>query len=112
MKGSFICALLLLAMTHVASADTANDKQIYSARCVKCHGESGTGTVMLGRRLGKDQGILERRNDLQAAFVRHVVRNGIVSMPALTRVEVTDDELDAILRYLTRSQTSSTPSTP
>jgi cytochrome c5 len=112
MKHFLPLTLAFLAMANIASADTASDKEAFSARCAKCHGESGTGTMMLGRRLGKDKGMLERRTDLQSVFVRHVVRNGIVSMPPLTRVEVTDDELDAILRYLTRSQTSSTPSTP
>ena len=109
---AMIVAMLCALPMSLAHADSASDKQTYTARCVKCHGESGTGTVMLGRRLGKDKGMLERRADLQSVFVRHVVRNGIVSMPPLTRVEVTNDELDAILRYLTRSQTSSTSSTP
>jgi cytochrome c5 len=102
MLASLIAALLA---SGAACADDAGDKQAFAARCAKCHGESGTGTFMLGRRHGKDKAMLERRADLASEFVRHVVRNGIVSMPAITRVEVTDDELDAIVRYLTRKQT-------
>lgn len=95
-------AVALICASATSRADDALDKQIYEARCVKCHGESGTGTFMLGRRHGKDKAILAQRTDLDSDFVRHVVRNGIVSMPAITRVEVTDDELNAIVRHLTR----------
>lgn len=94
----------LLAVTLPTFADDAADKQAFDARCAKCHADSGTGTFMLGRRLGKDRALLERRTDLPPELIRHVVRNGIVSMPPLTRVEVTDEELDAIVRYLTRTQ--------
>jgi cytochrome c5 len=106
MKAALIYSIVVLCFAANARADDASDKQAYEARCAKCHGESGTGTFMLGRRYGKEQGMLERRTDLLPALVRHVVRNGIVSMPAITRVEVTDEELDAIVRYLTRKQTS------
>jgi mono/diheme cytochrome c family protein len=55
---------------------------------------------MLGRRLGPDRALLAQRTDLHADYVRTVVRAGLNSMPALTRVEVTDVELDAIASYL------------
>lgn len=101
-----ICLLLTTCLTLCAGADETADKQVFAARCAKCHAESGTGTFMLGRRLGKDKAMLEARTDLAPELIRHVVRNGIVSMPAITRVEVTDAELDAIVRYLTRTRTS------
>jgi cytochrome c5 len=105
-------ACLALAWTIVPTqGDEALDKQVYAARCVKCHGESGTGTFMLGRRVGKETAMLERRTDLPPDLIRHVVRNGIVSMPPITRVEVTDTELDAIVRHLTRKQAAPASST-
>jgi mono/diheme cytochrome c family protein len=98
-------ALVLLTLCAAATlADEVADKQAFTARCAKCHAAAGTGTFMLGRRLGKDRAMLEQRTDLPPELIRHVVRNGIVSMPPLTRVEVTDAELDAIVRYLTRKQ--------
>ena len=100
-------ALLLAASFALpAAADESTDKQAFASRCAKCHAETGTGTFMLGRRHGKDKGMLESRTDLVPDFIRHVVRNGIVSMPPITRVEVTDAELDAIVRHLTRTRTS------
>jgi len=102
MRVAALATLMFLVIP--AFADDVADKQAFAARCAKCHAESGTGTFMLGRRLGKKRAMLERRTDLAPALIRHVVRNGIVSMPPITRVEVTDEELDAIVRYLTRKQ--------
>lgn len=108
--------LALAALGSVAFANAHADeplgKRAFDARCAKCHGKSGTGTFMLGRRLGEDNAMLERRADLAPELIRHVVRNGIVSMPALTRVEVTDAELDAIVLYLTRKQAPATTTNP
>ncbi|HWW63835.1 MAG TPA: cytochrome c [Sphingomonadaceae bacterium] len=73
---------------------------LFQARCGYCHLAGGTGTMMLERRLGKDDALLVKRTDLNAAYVKMVVRNGLNSMPALTRVEVPDDQLDRIAAYL------------
>jgi hypothetical protein len=56
---------------------------------------------MLGRRLGEESALLAERDDLAADYVRFVVRNGLVSMPPLTRVEATEAELDRIVGFLT-----------
>ena len=70
------------------------------SRCGLCHLAGGTGTFMLGRRLGAQQALLTERRDLRADYVRQVVRHGIVSMPRFTRVELPDEELTAIAAYL------------
>lgn len=75
----------------------------FHAHCDYCHLEGGTGSIMLGRRLGPGKALLEARKDLDAAYVRASVRSGTRSMPALTRVEVTDAELAAIAEYLARA---------
>jgi mono/diheme cytochrome c family protein len=82
-----------------ASGDGA---ALFTARCGYCHLAGGTGTMMLERRLGKGHALLAERSDLQASYVRTVVRNGLNSMPALTRVEVPDEQLDAIADYLAK----------
>jgi mono/diheme cytochrome c family protein len=50
-----------------------------------------------------ESGLLTNRSDLSQTYVKHVVRHGKVAMPSLTRVEVTDAELDAIAKYLGRA---------
>ena len=107
-----LAAALLCLMACASHADVRSDKRAFDAHCAKCHGATGTGTFMLGRRLGKDNAMLEQRADLAPELIRHAVRHGIVSMPAITRVEVTDAELDAIVRYLTRRSAPAPTTSP
>jgi mono/diheme cytochrome c family protein len=78
---------------------------LYSNRCGACHLAGGMGTNMLTRQrvmagLPPDSGLLANRNDLTQTYVKFVVRQGKRAMPGLTRVEVTDAELDAIAKFL------------
>jgi mono/diheme cytochrome c family protein len=83
--------------------------KLFHARCGYCHLAGGTGTIMLGRRLGKDHALLESRTDLTTAYVKKITRVGLNSMPPHTRIEVTDGELDLIAAYLTRPASARTP---
>src|SRR5690348_13538512 len=80
----------------------AEGKALFNARCGYCHLAGGTGTLMLGRRLGKDKALLASRTDLRAEYIKKITRVGINSMPPHTRIEVPDSELDLIAAYLTR----------
>lgn len=75
-------------------------EELFGRKCAFCHIGKGTGAFMLGRRLGKDKADLTKRTDLQADYVKAVVRNGLTNMPPFSRVEVTDDQLDKIAAYL------------
>ena len=79
-------------------------ESLFLARCGLCHLEHDTGTIMLGRRLGADHALLAERADLRADYVRAIVRQGLNSMPALTRVEVNDTDLDVIANYLSHAK--------
>lgn len=89
-----------------ATAVAADGPALFLARCGICHLQGGTGTFMLGRRLGKQRALLAERTDLQIAYVEAVVRNGLNAMPAFTRVEITDQELEAVAEYLARGRQS------
>jgi cytochrome c5 len=78
---------------------------VFSNRCGACHLAGGMGTNMLTKqRMAAGQppesGLLANRKDLTRTYVKVVVRRGKQAMPRLTRVEVTDAELDAIAAYL------------
>ena len=78
---------------------------LFSNRCGVCHLAGGMGTNLLTKqRLAAGQppesGLLANRTDLTRGYVKAVVRNGKMAMPRLSRVEVTDAELDAIAGYL------------
>jgi mono/diheme cytochrome c family protein len=76
--------------------------KLFHARCGYCHLAGGTGTIMLGRRLGKDRALLGMRTDLSVEYIKKITRVGINSMPPHNRIELPDSELDLIAVYLTR----------
>lgn len=90
-------------LAPLASAATPGEgQQLFARRCGVCHFAGQTGTNILERRLGKERSLLAERSDLTAPYIRLVVRRGLVNMPRLTRVELPESELDAVVAYLTR----------
>ena len=87
-------------------------KKLFHARCGYCHLAGGTGTIMLGRRLGKDRALLEERTDLTVEYVKKITRVGINGMPPHTRIEVPDSELDLIAAYIARPAGARTAPAP
>ncbi|MEI9965482.1 MAG: cytochrome c [Caulobacteraceae bacterium] len=105
MRAAILALSTLLCAAPAAAADlSAPGRGLFLDKCGKCHLEGGTGTFMLGRRLGKDKALLEDRTDLNPAYVRRVVRHGVNSMPWLTPVELPDADLAAIASYLARTR--------
>lgn len=79
--------------------------QLYRAICGTCHLPGGMGANVLAVRMKAlnqpmQRALLGTRTDLDAEYVKTVVRNGLTAMPRLSRVEVTDAELDSIAAYL------------
>ena len=108
-----LAALLLALAPAVQAADLTpvqdKGRQLFGHRCGMCHREGGTGTFILARRLGPTQSLLEQRRDLKPEYVRYVVRWGLMNMPRLSRVEVPDADLDAVIAYLGREGDSARP---
>jgi cytochrome c5 len=80
-------------------------KVLFEVHCGYCHLLGGMGTNLLTKQrmmMGEtpDKGLLANRTDLTADYVHSVVRMGKGAMPAQTRVDVTDAELDAVAKYL------------
>lgn len=84
------------------AADAPDGAALFNTRCGICHAKGGFGANILARRQGEGRSVLDTRVDLQPAYVTVAVRRGIGSMPAFSRVELTDPELQAIAGYLTR----------
>jgi mono/diheme cytochrome c family protein len=114
---ALIIAAGMYAVAGAARARTGDDaaqrveegKKLFHMRCGYCHLAGGTGTIMLGRRLGKDRSLLEERTDLKAEYIKKITRVGINSMPPHTRIELPDSELDLIAAYLTRPSSAREP---
>ena len=77
----------------------------YQNSCSVCHGPmpERPGTRALAAKYrGSLPALLEERTDLQPEVIRGLVRSGISVMPPFRKTEVTDEQLDAIVAYLTR----------
>jgi mono/diheme cytochrome c family protein len=78
---------------------------LFSNRCGSCHLTMGMGTNLLTKQMiaaGRppSDALLANRQDLTADYVKAVARSGKNAMPRLSRVEVTDPELDSIAAFL------------
>jgi mono/diheme cytochrome c family protein len=70
----------------------------------KCHGAAGMGTGLLARRMKPEVALLEKRDDLSAAYVERAARLGILNMPPITRGDVSDAQLASIAQYLSKGK--------
>lgn len=94
-------AVLLAFCAAAAAQEPPTGQALFRRHCGPCHLQGGTGTFMLGRRLGAENALLEKRTNLADTYIRTVVRSGIQSMPRLSRAELPDADLARIAQYLT-----------
>lgn len=84
----------------------AAGKQTFNKWCTHCHAPGAmehVGTIALRFKYqGEKPDALEERTDLHPEAVKVFVRNGIKSMPAFRRTEISDEELEAVAKYLGR----------
>ena len=101
--------LLVLVAAPAFSQDDAARKgqQVYQKWCSPCHapGANMPGTAALEFHYkGSKPAVLEERTDLTPAMVKSSVRNGVSVMPRFRKTEISDADLDAMARYLTRKK--------
>ena len=79
----------------------ASGKQLYELNCAACHepGPGHPGTMMLAAK-GQQHPALVDRTDLDPEYVKQVVRNGLIEMPPFRPTELTDAQLDALVRHI------------
>jgi cytochrome c5 len=84
-------------------------KAVFEHQCGACHLAGGMGTNLLTKQrmlAGEppEKGLLVNRTDLTPDYVKQVVRNGKNAMPAQTRVDITDAELEEVAAYLGKAK--------
>lgn len=84
-------------------------KALFENHCGACHLIGGMGTNLLTKQrvmAGEtpDKGLLANRTDLTPDYVKQVVRMGKNAMPAQTRVDLTDAELESVAAYLGKAK--------
>ncbi len=106
-RATALGALALLGMGAIApAADTVPGKTLFERHCAFCHaaGPGHAGTMRLTEARGADMAVLEQRTDLDPAYIRLVVRQGLVEMPPWRPTEISDAELAQIAEYLARGR--------
>lgn len=93
-------------------------QEVFEQRCAACHGPIPEnmigpaflppmpGTQVLQRRYADAlPAALEERTDLSGEYIETVVRKGLRSMPFFRPTELSRDDLEALVAYLTRPRT-------
>jgi mono/diheme cytochrome c family protein len=108
-----LAALAFAGLTLSGSAPAADPsdahtagRAVYTKWCAPCHdpGVIHPGTNALTVKYqGVKPGVLLEWRDLQPDTVRYVVRHGISVMPQFRKTEISDAELDALAKFLSRN---------
>ena len=89
-----------------AESDMERGEQVYVQWCAICHsdgpGMAGT-TVLQMRYKGSIPALLQERTDLTGEYLEPYVREGMGSMPFFRKTEITDEDFDALVVYLTQN---------
>jgi mono/diheme cytochrome c family protein len=90
-----LCILMMLPMLSFGS----EGQDAYEQRCVPCHSPGNAGWLQLkARNDGLPAELLKR--PLNTQLIEQVVRNGLQSMPAISRVELSDQQLAEVITYI------------
>jgi mono/diheme cytochrome c family protein len=113
MNGPALAGLALAGLTLGGSAPAeepsdphAAGRAVYTKWCAPCHDPGvihpGTNALTVKYR-GVKSGVLLEWKDLAPETVSYLVRHGISVMPQFRKTEISDADLDALAKFLSRS---------
>jgi mono/diheme cytochrome c family protein len=105
--GLALAALLAGAVRAGEPADSyAAGRTVYTKWCAPCHDPGvihpGTNALTVKYK-GVKPGVLLDWKDLQPETVKFLVRHGISVMPQFRKTEISDADLDALAKFLSRN---------
>tara|TARA_R110000772_G_scaffold134567_8_gene243176 strand:- start:1372 stop:1740 length:369 start_codon:yes stop_codon:yes gene_type:complete len=113
--GFFLVSFAGTVQAQELSPSQASGKVVFDKWCEPCHGRVAgglfggfganalPGTSALGVKYKGDlPAVLEDRTDLAPIYIRTIVRNGLYGMPISRKTEISDEDLENIISYLTR----------
>ena len=101
---SLAASVVGAAEMEALNAQQQQGKVLFDATCNYCHNARGFATERLRTRMPEDRSVLTERTDLDPAYIRTIVRNGLASMPAYTPTDLNEEQIKAIAAYLTRKR--------
>jgi (+)-pinoresinol hydroxylase len=106
-----LASIAALAFAGVALGGESPDghaagRAVYTKWCAPCHDPGvihpGTNALTVKYK-GVKSGVLLQWTDLQPATVKYLVRHGISVMPQFRKTEISDADLDALAKFLSRN---------
>ena len=84
------------------TVDEPSAEQLFNYHCLHCHadGPGVAGTMRLRERLGADKSVLLKRDDLDLAYVKTVIRQGLFMMAPFRNSEINDEQLQALAEFV------------
>jgi mono/diheme cytochrome c family protein len=112
--GLAIAGLILGGFVSAAEPPDAHaaGRAVYTKWCAPCHdpGVIHPGTNALTVKYqGVKPGVLLQWTDLQPATISYVVRHGISVMPQFRKTEISDADLGALAKFLSRNSPPHSP---
>jgi (+)-pinoresinol hydroxylase len=113
MMGATIAGSAFIGLTFGGRAPAAEPsyplaagRAVYTKWCAPCHDPGvihpGTNALTVKYK-GVKPGVLLEWTDLQPDMVRYLVRHGISVMPQFRKTEISDADLDALAKFLSRN---------
>lgn len=97
------------AQANAQGAPVSRGRQVFDKWCAPCHG-AGLGkpatAALAFKYKGQKPALLEERTDLTPDIVKYMVRNGVYTMPASRKTEISDDDLDVLAAYLSKAKSA------
>jgi len=92
-------------------ATNRSGKVIFDLHCAGCHnpGNAYAATKQLAIVRGKDLAVIRQRKDLVPAYVKYIVRDGLLEMPPFRPTDINNSELDNLANYIVESAKAYTP---
>ena len=80
-------------------------KVIFELHCAGCHdpGAAHAATKQLALVRGKDLAVIKERTDLVPAYIKYIVRDGLLEMPPFRPTDINNTELDNLATYIVDS---------
>jgi (+)-pinoresinol hydroxylase len=101
-----LCCAVLPVSAEEKQDEFASGRAVYNTWCAPCHapGITHPGTHALQvKYAGAKSGVLLEWKDLSAEVVKYRVRHGVSVMPQFRKTEISDSDLDALARFLSRN---------
>lgn len=98
----YLITLMVILGSGASQAEEISGKDIYNLWCGACHdsGVNHPGTHHLAATRGAEYSILKERTDLSPDYIRFIIKNGLNGMPPFRPTELSEMEIDALLKYL------------